>query len=237
MTMDHNAIQRIADLATPKTFEVAGRTFSTAKLHNLPLPEEPGFPTVLLVTLDSLVDYVKNAIARRDIMICVDAAKVQLVGPDHGENRRRDIFAQVDCGVASPQFGNYRPVEDFRISLLTQFQPGLDRDKIIALISKLADGATVTTEDDGISQNVTTKTGIASVGESRVPSPVKLNPIRTFIEVEQPEGLFLFRMRKGQGGVEAALFEFHTNWKREAAVRVAAYLKDKADLKGITILA
>jgi hypothetical protein len=239
---DATAIQKIADLAGPKTFTFDDRTYSSAPLQNLPLPTEPGFPTIELATLDSLVDAIASHPAQfaevKETMICVDSAIVQLVSPPAGENRKRDILIKVACGVAGPQFGNYRPIEDFRISLLTQFQSSVDREKIVALISKLADGATVTTEDDGVSQNVTTKTGIATVGESKVPSPVKLSPIRTFIEVDQPQGLFLFRMRKSpQGGVEAALFEFHTNWKREAAVRVARYLKDKKELEGITILA
>ena len=58
----------------------------------------------------------------------------------------------------------------------------------------------------------------------------------TFIEVEQPEGIFLFRM-KSDKGLWCSLHEIHTNWKRQAAISVKEYLENQVPLKGFTILA
>lgn len=50
-------------------------------------------------------------------------------------------------------------------------------------------------EDDGISQAVVAKIGVASVGNVEVPNPVSHVPFRTFVEVNQP--VSIFRMKNG----------------------------------------
>jgi len=238
MSIDGEFITTLLENVTPKTFEVAGKTYSSEALHNLPLPTEPPFPTVKLETLDSLVDYIKS---NRDGQFEADScqilcghAVVQLFGKPQGENRRRDILVDVHSGAQGYSFGSFFDLEQFRIQLLTQFEPTPDRDKILQFIAKVTDEHVKTSQDDGVSQTVNVRVGIATVASQTVPSPVLLRPIRTFIEFEQPGGQFLFRMQSGKELPQAALFEIHTNWKREAAVLVKDYLAAKLEA---TILA
>ncbi|MED3469309.1 hypothetical protein P4485_32040, partial [Bacillus thuringiensis] len=76
-------------------------------------------------------------------------------------------------------------------------------------------------EDDGVSQAVTVKTGTATRGQAKVPNPVELMPYRTFVEVEQPESRFVFRMREG---ARCGLFEADGGaWKLEAMNNIKEY--------------
>lgn len=89
--------------------------------------------------------------------------------------------------------------------------------------------------DDGVSQKATIKTGIATKADAKVPNPVRLRPYRTFIEVEQPESAFVFRMRDNgdRGGVECAIFEADGGaWKNAAMKSIKEYLQfELEDLK------
>ena len=60
---------------------------------------------------------------------------------------------------------------------------------------------------------------------------VNMQPFRTFLEVEQPESVFLLRL-DGNGNV--GLFEADGGvWKREATRNISAYFEQKlADLIG-----
>lgn len=76
--------------------------------------------------------------------------------------------------------------------------------------------------DDGVSQAVSVKTGIASVNSVKVPNPVKLAPYRTFNEVAQPTSEFVFRMRDG---MQCAIFEADGGaWQLEAMQSIKEYL-------------
>ncbi|MEB9776454.1 hypothetical protein P4K25_31445, partial [Bacillus cereus] len=63
-----------------------------------------------------------------------------------------------------------------------------------------------------------------SRGNAKVPNPVQLSPYRTFVEVEQPESKFVFRMREG---ARCGLFEADGGaWKLEAMNNIKEYLKE-----------
>ena len=80
----------------------------------------------------------------------------------------------------------------------------------------------VYTEDNGVSQVTTVKSGVASKSKAVAPNPVTLKPYRTFHEVEQPSSNFVFRIDKC---AEMALFEADGGmWVSEAKQNVANYL-------------
>jgi hypothetical protein len=63
------------------------------------------------------------------------------------------------------------------------------------------------------------------LNEIPIPNPVKLSPFRTFIEVEQPESLFVLRGRKGP---QWALFEADGGlWKIKAIQNIKNWLEKK----------
>jgi hypothetical protein len=113
-----------------------------------------------------------------------------------------------------------------RVSLLCRFEDTPDRNAILEFIAKLTDESTKTLTDDGVSQTVQGKIGLATFGAVKVPSPASLAPIRSFVEIVQPVGSFIFRLRKGPMGPEAALFEIFTDWESEAAKRLRDHILD-----------
>lgn len=83
-----------------------------------------------------------------------------------------------------------------------------------------------------MSQKATIKTGVASLSEAEVPSPCRLKPFRTFLEVDQPLSSFIFRLDEdNSGGITCALYEADGGaWKINAKESVRAYLEQQ--LKG-----
>lgn len=83
-----------------------------------------------------------------------------------------------------------------------------------------------------MTQKATVSRGIASKEQCIVPNPVYLQPFRTFVEVDQPESAFVFRMRDdGRDGVQCAIFEADGGaWKNEAMENIKVYLQ--AQLEG-----
>lgn len=239
MTIDAEFLTTLNELTQAKMLSVGGKSFSTGALYNLPLANEPSFPSINLATLDSLVDYAtenKDDVAMGKAQIVCAATKVELLSPPWGENRKRDALVIVNCQRKGPRLGEYLDLETFRLQLMTQFVDGSSERSILAFISKLTDSSVLTSEDDGVSQTVTAKTGMASFGQVDIPSPISLSPFRTFEEIGQPEGDFVFRMKKAEkGGPLAGLFELDTNWQRRAAIAVREYLKQK--LPTMTVLA
>lgn len=76
--------------------------------------------------------------------------------------------------------------------------------------------------DNGVSQVATVKEGAATLTKAEVPSPANLRPYRTFLEVEQPDSPFVFRINKYG---HCALFEADGGiWKHVAMERIHEYL-------------
>ena len=117
--------------------------------------------------------------------------------------------------------------ETFLIALQSKFIPGDDRELLLKFAGTVEDGTVAQYNDDGITQKATVKTGIASKGDALVPNPVRLRPFRTFVEVEQPESSFVFRMKQGNG-VECAIFEADGGaWKNVAMQNIKEYLQSE----------
>lgn len=220
-------LQELKEQTQPTTVIADGRTYSTAPLHNLPLPTEPGYPTVPMFSLDSLIEFIKQNPVEKSF-VNADYCAASYCSEPVGENRKRDMFAQAKPNVQGFNFGIYMDLEAFRIALLTQFADSVFRVQVLQFVAKVTDSSVKTSEDDGTSQTVTVKQGIASYGAATVPSPVTLQPIRTFIEVEQPEGKFLLRLKQQEKGLPlVGVFELHTNWQRAAAMATRDYLVSK----------
>ena len=71
-----------------------------------------------------------------------------------------------------------------------------------------------------------------------MPNPVRLKPFRTFLEINQPESDFIFRMREGRG-VECAIYEADGGaWQIEAMQRIKVYIQNALnDMPQFTVIA
>ena len=76
---------------------------------------------------------------------------------------------------------------------------------------------------------MTVAAGITRVAEAPVPNPIKLRPYRTFLEVEQPASLFVFRLRENkEAGIQAALFEADGGmWENLARLKIKDFLHER----------
>lgn len=81
-------------------------------------------------------------------------------------------------------------------------------------------------QDDGVTQKVTTRSGVSLSRTSKVPNPITLRPFRTFSEVEQPESAFVFRIKAEESGVKAALFAADVEaWRHDAILKIRDYFQ------------
>lgn len=217
--------------------EIAGEKYSSMPLDRIiaPIPQR-----IQATTLTALVDYIKSGMAEKGSY--GDRLLIHVVSPTevrlHSELREdceRETY--MTCQALLPTniyFNRFLDVESFNIMLQSSYVENEDRAILLKVTGTIQDKAVKEVGDDGVSQSVTMKTGVAKVGEVIVPNPVVLAPYRTFPEIEQPESKFIFRM---QNGPTAALFEADGGaWRNEAMKRIKDYLFveliEKAEMDG-----
>ena len=119
----------------------------------------------------------------------------------------------------------FREQEKAIIELRSRFAPGEGVDYLLDLLSRISKDSGVTTTDNGVSQTVEARQGVALKSVVSLKPRVPLRPFRTFQEVEQPESEFLLRMDEA-GNI--GLFEADGGmWKLTARQTVKAFLDAK----------
>lgn len=196
---------------------------------------------LVINTLTGLVKYIKSNIERHDIpyfLHIINHERVELTGVLQSDGRRETL---VIAGAIVPDFNYdyFLNSEQLIISLQSKFTKTKDRDLLLKVIGNVKEENVRQTGDNGIAQAVTIKTGVASADAVLVPNPVRLAPYRTFLEVDQPESDFIFRMKDGPQG---AIFEADGGaWRNQAIENIRAYLSDKLvdeiNAERITIIA
>jgi hypothetical protein len=234
--MIREALEYLIDLGetTDPIVRVDDKFYSTKQL----IPIKDTFPAAMeLNFLDSMVTYIKENTdcLRPNYNLVVEiesptgiALHTELVG----EFNQR--FTPVHCTALVTEFpwGRFTDPEEFIIMAQSRFVETEDLAKIRAIVGNVKSEEVFQFSDDGISQQVTAKSGVARVENVVIPPRVKLAPYRTFIEIEQPESEFVFRARKADSLPHFALFEADGGaWRIEAMKRIKAYLEEQ--LEGI----
>lgn len=120
-------------------------------------------------------------------------------------------------------FEGFRGHEEAMIELRSKFQHTEDIDYLLKLLSSITLEDKVQSDDNGLSQQVTVRKGVALKGTETVKPIVKLKPYRTFYEVEQPESEFLLRL--GDDG-KVGFFEADGGmWEMTARRTIKEYLE------------
>lgn len=237
--MIKEALEYIVGLKKPEILEIGYQTYSDKPLHRISY--SPIATPLGVSTLTSLVEYIKagiDSMAEKMIVHVESPTRVCLIS-QLDEDSIRECLIKVEAEVPSFPYGRFMGHENFLIALQSQFIPGEDRELLLRFAGTVENGTVAQYGDDGVTQKATIKTGIASKGEAIVPSPVKLRPFRTFVEVEQPESAFIFRMRQNErDGVECALFEADGGaWKNAAMKNVKEYLQyELAEFPQFTVI-
>lgn len=242
-TFIESVAQLGADAATPEILTNAkGHEYSTKPLYEVIAPKPPAPSRLEVSTLTGIVAYLlANPDKTLSHRIChvISPSSVQVYS-SLDDLKNRHYFIAANTLLEPFRFGQWYPHEEFIIQLQSRFQPTDDSAAILKLVGNIKDETVSLYNDDGVTQQVTARTGIARVEDAPVPPRVKLAPFRTFLEVDRPESEFVFRLKQtGNGGPpNAALFESDGGaWKNEAIANILGYLKQELAELDVTIIA
>lgn len=217
-------VDKIISLKDPEIFDYAGdkwvnQNFTRIKPH-------VDRPKVYDVTgLDSVVKLIRKEINRVGDFVFVRVSSPTSVWvsttllPDMSRNEL--YVAQADV----PGFRQgYREREKAIVELRSLFVPGEGVSYLLDLLSKMSVEKGATTTDNGVTQEVETRAGVALKQKTEIKPRVPLTPFRTFLEVSQPESEYLLRVdEEGRIG----LFEADGGvWELEAKGNVKAYMEE-----------
>lgn len=239
MDMTRDALQYVVGLKTAEVLDINGGKYVDKDVHRV--DKELRASAIQMNTLTSLVDYLKagvDSMADKMLVQVVSPTKVRVLSMLDAD-RKREELVDVEAMIPDFEYGRYMGNERFIIALQSKFINNDDRTLLLQFAGTVKDESIAQYGDDGVTQKATIKTGITSVGDAVVPNPVKLRPFRTFIEVEQPESAFVFRMRQAEEhGVECAIFEADGGaWKNAAMKSIKEYLQyELAELPQFTVI-
>ena len=226
-------------MAPVQTHELNGEFFADRKLHMVDTIRraEP----IQMSTLSSLIDYIKAGFDAHDKMfVHVKSPTCVQLYSELDVERGRETMAEVVALVPDFVFDRYMDNEMFCINLQSKFLDTPDRALLLKVAGTVEAGSITEYGDDGVTQKATVKTGIASKGAAVVPNPVVLAAYRTFIEVDQPDVQYIFRMRqdKNSNTVQCALFESDGGaWMIEAMESIKEYLAESLkDVDGLIVI-
>lgn len=232
------AVGAIQDSVRTETIAVPAGEFATRPVYAPPV--ESAIAALDAHTLTGLVDYLAANIDALGSATCaihvVSPEQVNIVSMLGGRPKRRDVLLTAKAQTLGFRFGNFYSAEEFNIALQSLFVDDADRSAVLKIVGNIKEEAVGQFDDDGTTQTVTARAGIARVDVIPVPNPVSLKPYRTFVEIDQPSSPFVLRLKPGMstGAMPTcALFEADGGkWKLAAIEAIAKYLRLKiAELK------
>lgn len=232
-------IEKITELATPKTYEIDGSVYASKGLEFV--QEKRRAPDKIRVTgLDSICKLVRNEADHvgRQIFIRVCDHKEVTVFTTLDMLEERFYLYGCNADTPSVTMGRFMSYENAVIEIRSLYIPNQDTQYLLQLLSSISNESKVTSTDNGVTQKVEARSGIALNSLVEVKPRVNLRPFRTFVEVEQPESEFLLRINeKGEIGLFPADGGV---WKLEATRNIAGYfeetLKDMIESGKVVVL-
>lgn len=227
--------------APAQEIKLNGRTYTTGQV--IPVVH-PNPETIKVKTLTALVDYLNkgvDSLLLTDLLCHVESpSSVKLYSSLTGQFNQRALYIEASLDQLQLKFNTYLSGETFNILLQSCFldypddvTKATDRGLVLAYCSSVREVAEGVTLDDGVTQAVTVKKGIAAVENVTLPNPVTLRPYRTFTEVEQPASQFVFRAAEGP---EFMLVEADGGaWKHEAMQNIKKFME--FEVPGLAVIA
>lgn len=229
--MIEDALRFITDLKEkamePQVVEIAGKTYCNMSLNRY--GKEDMAEPISASTLTALVDYIKGCSAelREHMIIHVTSPTAVSLYSGLTKEREREVLFRAKAITSDFRFDSWQDQEQFIINLQANFEMTKDLATIMKVAGNVEAKTTGTYGDDGVSQKTTIRQGIASKTDVIVPNPVLLIPYRTFMEVEQPESQFVFRISEGGQGPVFKLIEAEGGlWRAKAMGRIKAFLEE-----------
>lgn len=230
------AIDKILSLAAINTQIIGDQVFTNSELRRI---ADATTDTMKVRNLTGVVDYLRNNFDDKlPVIIHVKSPTSVSVVTEFNRDLSRSTLIEAEALLPDIAYGRYYDIESFNILLQSCFVGTEIRDHLLAIVGNVKDENVTNYGDDGTSQSVTAKVGIATVETVKLPNPVHLKPFRTFVEIRQPESAFVFRMKDGPS---AALFEADGGaWKLDAIDKIKDYfdgaLKEQIESGQIVIV-
>lgn len=222
--MIRSFVEKILEMAPVQRIQEGDRVFTDKKI--IPV-FEPEVEKIGCHTLTGLIDFY-NALdlddRNRAMFLVDDFDRVSIVSEIFGVEKQREVFITAKAYDQEKPFNRYYNNEDFMIKVMSCFVQDETTEKVLRIIGNLKVEAGLQVTDDGLSQQVTAKTGITKVENIELPNPIVLRPYRTFMDIEQPDSAFILRLKQADG-VSCALFEADgCAWKNDAIARIKGFI-------------
>lgn len=224
-------IQTIKDSVEVQVFkDLKEDDFTSEAVHRVPRRNQVA--TLVIASLTGLIDYL-NDDADSGLREG-ERVFVQVVSPTHielhhfvkGEREERFTPVVVKADVPAIVFDKFTTRESMMIAIQSRFVDTPERAELLENLGNLAREEELLQEDDGVSQRVITQSGVKRK-EVVIKNPVRLQPFRTFTEIEQPESPFVVRLDQDGSEIAVGLFEGDGGaWRNAARVAIKAYLED-----------
>ncbi|KAA0956658.1 hypothetical protein FQ085_11745 [Planococcus sp. ANT_H30] len=207
----------------PETVEANGHIYSTRNLERL--DKESSVDSIKVRSLTGLLDYIKSDFdTDRKFMIHVEGPQQVYLYDALNDDGDRRCYVKAHALLPDINFNSYMDIERFIIQTQANFIQNDHTASLLRFVGSISEQDSKETKDNGITQSVVAKTGVATVEEVNVPNPVLLRPFRTFVEVPQPESSFILRLRNGPA---AALYQADGGaWELNAMHNIEKYLSE-----------
>lgn len=223
------AIQEIVKLAGPKVFTIGGENFASEELARIDPKKD--FPKCIRLTgLDSLCKLIRNEadrmkLERFQILVQVGTYNTVKVFTTLDDEMDRRYLYECTADTPEAKVNRWLDHEEAVIQLQSMYIPNEDTAYLLNLLSSVSKDSKVTTLDNGVTQTVEARKGVALMGNVQVKPRVTLRPFRTFLEVAQPESEFILRLN--DNGEINLIGADGGAWKLEAVRNIAAYFEEK----------
>lgn len=226
--MIKEAIQYLVGLKDNKTYDIGGETYSDHELVRIaPHVDRPR--EIQVNGLSSISELIREEhdifVDSLPIYIRVIDAREVAVFTSYDDMMARDALYRCSCDA--PFFcPGWMEHDEAVIRLRSVFiQDGAESDLeyVMDLLSRISKESSVTSSDNGISQTVEARQGVALAQRVSVRPIVRLTPYRTFLEVNQPTSQFLLRLdEEGRVGLLEA---DAGRWKMDAKQAIARFFR------------
>lgn len=171
-------IDKIVALKETKTFEIAGQTYADAPLTRIP-PHVDRPDCISVSGLDGICKLIRTELAKINTVIMVQAKSYKSVEvmttylPDFSRN----ILYRAEADVPGLRTG-FHSREVALIELRSLFIPNEGTAYLLDLLSRMTDENSVSTKDNGVTQTVEARQGVAlnALVEVKPPHPAPAVP-------------------------------------------------------------
>lgn len=228
--IDSTFISKLESLVTQadaQIHDISGAKFSRSHLHEI----EPTVYTaepLRVSTLQAVVDYLSKLGMADEL----DFPFIHVMGPSRvmmisglNERRGREVYIDARAQVTDFLFGRHMPIDEFLVGLKTSFVGSDTIDQLTRIVGKISWSDGIKVSDDGVTQIVTTKTGVEEYGTVLLDQPVYLAPYRTFPEIEQPMSPYIYRVSNDSPMAKLVEVDDKT-WTIEAVNAIKTWLRE-----------